>query len=362
MEEIPEFQAYYPRSQMMNRKQKAFYQFLVSEIEHGRYPSVDGNISYLFAYTYPVMKAWRKKGFEFVFDALMELGEAYYYEEKYASYCRYWAYDCLLGDGKFERYLELTTPQDWISASATYANDRCNIFYHLDQHLPFIDFLTLFGWKQNANLTHYSLMNPDRFWACFQAIGTLEEAENGPWLERFFNGQPILVSGRRGLFIGTPMNQPELGVPFYNFDLHNYDAFVDLISKLAREAENKLRQEDNVPLVGEGWVSETALYKAVRDSFPQTTVVHHGRPLWLGRQHLDVWLPVWNIAIEFHGSQHFEPVEFFGGAEAFEATRERDERKAELCAHNGVKLLVATANDTHQSVIQKIQRLHEADS
>lgn len=362
MEEVPEFQAYYSNPRKMNRKQKAFYQFLVSEIENGRYPSVEGNISYLFAYSYPIIKSWRKKGFGHVFDALLELREAYYYEEKYANYCRYWAYDCLLGEGKFERYLELTTPEYWIPSYPNFANDRCNVFHHLGQPLPFIDFLALFGWRQKANLTPYTMQNQHRFWECLQAVGDLEEAEKGPWFEHLFNAETKLVSYERGLFGGVEMKQPPLGISFYNFNRHNYDMFVDLISQLAREAENRLRQEDNVPLVGEGWVSETALYKAIKECLPETTVIHHGRPSWLGRQHFDIWLPVWNIAVEYHGGQHFEPVEFFGGSQSFEATLERDKRKAELCAQHGVKLLIATSSDSHKSIIQQIRHHRQSSN
>lgn len=42
--------------------------------------------------------------------------------------------------------------------------------------------------------------------------------------------------------------------------------------------------------MGERWV-ETVLYYELRDAFQDETVIQHGRPEWMGRQHLDVYLP-----------------------------------------------------------------------
>jgi hypothetical protein len=45
------------------------------------------------------------------------------------------------------------------------------------------------------------------------------------------------------------------------------------------------------------------------------------------------------VALEYHGIQHFQPVEFFGGEEGFQRTQGRDERKRKLCASNSVRLI-----------------------
>ena len=45
------------------------------------------------------------------------------------------------------------------------------------------------------------------------------------------------------------------------------------------------------------------------------------------------------MAIEYMGEQHYHPVECFGGNEGFEATIDRDERKAELCKKVGLNLV-----------------------
>ena len=53
----------------------------------------------------------------------------------------------------------------------------------------------------------------------------------------------------------------------------------------------------------------------------------------------DVFISGLNVAIEYQGKQHFEPVEFFGGNEAFESLQARDKLKAKLSAENGIKLV-----------------------
>lgn len=55
--------------------------------------------------------------------------------------------------------------------------------------------------------------------------------------------------------------------------------------------------------------------------------------------YLDFYLPDLNKAIEFDGSQHFAPVEFFGGEEAFKKQHVRDRLKEAYCAEKGISLL-----------------------
>ena len=53
----------------------------------------------------------------------------------------------------------------------------------------------------------------------------------------------------------------------------------------------------------------------------------------------DVFISGLNVAIEYQGKQHFEPVDFFGGDKAFEDLLARDKLKAKLSAENGIKLV-----------------------
>lgn len=60
---------------------------------------------------------------------------------------------------------------------------------------------------------------------------------------------------------------------------------------------------------------------------------------WLGKLKLDFYLPKQNIAIECQGSQHFIPIEHFGGDNEFEVIKERDNRKYQFCKENNLKIL-----------------------
>jgi len=110
-------------------------------------------------------------------------------------------------------------------------------------------------------------------------------------------------------------------------------------SELLREAENLYRNFIGAKKVGESWISETELFYKICSSLPNLRIIQHGRPSWLGRQHLDIWIPELNIAIEYHGLQHDQPIDFFGGHEAYEKNIERDNRKKALCMENGVRLI-----------------------
>lgn len=60
---------------------------------------------------------------------------------------------------------------------------------------------------------------------------------------------------------------------------------------------------------------------------------------WLDRQHLDFYLPDYNIAIECQGQQHFESIDYFGGYDKFKYTVEMDKIKKEKCNKHNIKLL-----------------------
>ena len=62
---------------------------------------------------------------------------------------------------------------------------------------------------------------------------------------------------------------------------------------------------------------------------------------WLvdkSHMYLDFFLPEYNVAIECHGIQHFESVDFFGGNLRFEERCKRDNLKFKLCSEKGIKI------------------------
>jgi hypothetical protein len=93
------------------------------------------------------------------------------------------------------------------------------------------------------------------------------------------------------------------------------------------------------------WVSEEMLATAIKSLFGKEYVEMHATPAWLSPQHLDIYLPKYQLAVEYMGIQHYEPVEYFGGQKGFEQTVKRDERKKELCSKAGVTLIYVTHKD-----------------
>ena len=92
------------------------------------------------------------------------------------------------------------------------------------------------------------------------------------------------------------------------------------------------------------WTTEELVFKYTQKLYKQYNVIYQHRPFFLkteigGQMSYDVYIAGLNVAIEYQGKQHFEPVEFFGGEEAFKKTVERDKLKKELSQHNGVKLV-----------------------
>ena len=78
---------------------------------------------------------------------------------------------------------------------------------------------------------------------------------------------------------------------------------------------------------------------------------------WLGQKRLDFFLPEYNIAIECQGIQHFKPIDFFGGENAFNESKKRDKDKSEKCLNNGLKLFYINYNDNIQEKINELCKL-----
>jgi hypothetical protein len=347
--QAPQFQAYYPSIASMSSKQRAFYRHLTDCIERQQYPPINGNISYLFVYVYDVLQNWHKDGYGGVYSQLLDIAEAYYQETKFAQYCRRWSYDCLLGLEQYDEFLSLSEPEDIFSVETQFSNERCNVCYHIGIHASPVDLLKMSG----AKITGYTRKHSTAFRDFLQATFEEDAKKNGPWLDRLLKAQKPRQTYYHTLFQGAPIHQPEPKFQCYCF-YAAYD-YLDVVGEKIREAENRLRDAHQIARVGEGWISETALFHTIKIAFPQTRVIQHGKPEWLGRQHFDIWLPRWKIAVEYHGTQHFEPVEIFGGTRGLAATKERDARKEKLCKVNGVKLIVVTEGVPHEEVVDLIR-------
>lgn len=121
-----------------------------------------------------------------------------------------------------------------------------------------------------------------------------------------------------------------------NIDI-GFGNVTDFFASYMIAAENSFRRDRSIPEIGRGWASEVALLDLVRKFWP--SAVHQWRPGFIGLQSVDIHVPEINLAIEYHGQQHYEPVALFGGEEGFRSTKARDEKKKALLVAQGVRLL-----------------------
>jgi hypothetical protein len=103
--------------------------------------------------------------------------------------------------------------------------------------------------------------------------------------------------------------------------------------------EARYRAESGLPARGEGWVSETHLAHLVARALPGTDVIREARLPWLNGQRLDIYVPARELAIEYQGIQHYEPIDLFGGPEGLARREELDQRKRAACRQAGVRLI-----------------------
>ena len=351
--QVPKFNSYYPSQNAMDRHQLSFYKLVESNLNKGNYVDVDGNISYVFVFLYRLLARWNEDGFDSLFEFLIYLSEIYKHEEKLSFYCLHWAFDCLLGLEKYEEYLDKTEPKE-VVGTTHYSNLRLNVQKKLGLPANPIDILLMAGGRK----TQFIINNQALYRDCIIDTFSAYSEENMEWFSLFKQWFPQRNLYPHSLFNGAPFRSRD--IPYLQFKIEAfYSAYdhLNTITLLSKEAENKAREIIGVPRIGEGWVSETELFRKLEIEFSDTKVIQHGRPIWLGRQHFDIWFPNWKIAVEYHGRQHFEPVEFFGGKEAFHKTVERDKRKADLSKRHGVKLLIVTETDNQDDIVQDIKNI-----
>ncbi len=130
---------------------------------------------------------------------------------------------------------------------------------------------------------------------------------------------------------------------------------------ILKQSEDLYREAIGMPKVGEGWISETELFYLLSNYFVRDEVIHHASPNWLGRQHLDIYFPKHNIAIEYQGQQHYEPIDFFGGHDAYLKSVERDQRKQQLCKENNCTLIYVMKGYNICELISTIEEIRKKE-
>lgn len=131
--------------------------------------------------------------------------------------------------------------------------------------------------------------------------------------------------------------------PAYILDIIKNET--DIKKQVERELENIVRKEFNYSLIGEQWINETLMFNILDSIFPDYTVKRHYRPSWLDGLELDAYIPEKNLAFEYNGKQHYEPVKFFGGEEKYLNQIKNDRRKNQICSSRGINLITIKYNE-----------------
>lgn len=124
------------------------------------------------------------------------------------------------------------------------------------------------------------------------------------------------------------------------------------------EAENTFRKSKSLPLRGENkWKSEAELLAQIKESFPNEKIVAQGSPDWLGSLRFDIYFPKKNIAIEYQGLQHYIAIDYFGGEEGLNKTKERDARKRYLSKKYDCVLILVDEGYLFSEVKSEISKI-----
>lgn len=370
--EVPEWNQLYPSLYSANKQQREFYKILEKSLEQNQKTDVKGSISYLFVYLYKIVQRLLKtKDINKLIEKFEMLQNFYGDYEKVETYLAHWQKDAYLFVGNFEKAWEATIKCNYVTLA-----DIINIRGNCEE--TSIDSKTLFKILMSDNgLSQFGRENKeevgllvDIFLKDFYFEHKQNYAEyflkrynynilteeNFQELKDFYPSEKDFLTWKQGyldiqkskkpypkkyhhyIFSGAPLDDK----PFFERQEIPHIVSVALgneFKRIIREAENTVRTERNLPKVGEGWISEADLYYKLASTFKDEKVKHHGKPHWIGRQHLDIYLPEKNIAIEYQGAQHQMPVSYFGGEEAYIKQVAMDKKKRKLCEKNDCHLI-----------------------
>jgi hypothetical protein len=121
-----------------------------------------------------------------------------------------------------------------------------------------------------------------------------------------------------------------------------------------RSIENNIRSKKGFNIVGSLY-NESLLYNLIKNAFPEYNVITQYSPDWLGRQRIDIYIEELNVAIEYNGKQHYEPVTYFGGKDGYLKTIERDKMKKQKCKRNGCELIEVKYDEDLPKTVESIK-------
>lgn len=409
---VPEWDGYYPSLDSATLEQKEFYKKWLFELKRGNYLDIEGNLSYIFVFLYDVIDNFIKdKEIEKLVNSFEMINIGYSKYEKLGRYLTGWksdaflylddkekALDILINENEFNfrNVLEYTILKSDYNFSLINGHDIVNMMsnqgltdfgrenkreisnivtlslenFHKEKEKPVIKYF-LEEFKLD-NLTNDDLKTLKSYFPNkndFFYLKDIYEKEERDRKDLRYPGIALAEELEFHGFVGVPISYNSDDPKFKKVIYQDYndkkiyvpaiviEAIKNVFKLITREAENKLRVKRGLPKIGEGWISETDLYYKIKETFPSEEIIHHGRPKWLGRQHLDIFFPEKKIGIEYQGIQHDTPVEYFGGDEAFDNRKALDALKRDKCIKNGCHLIYVYPDYDFKELKEKICKL-----
>lgn len=346
-----------------NSEQKNFYRYYKKSFLNGIFIDIKGNDNYSFILFYDLIEEYYRHNRIDVLEQQLNQLKKYY--PKTANYTLLAIIKELEITGDFASAWNYIKKGEYISIQTLWKYEqKLNkklINGDLIAKLGGISHLTDFG-KDNIEaikpfaekyLAHYEIEKNASFFNLFFEKDKLFKEINGKYSAEYYHKFYLselefnhykIIDDRQNLIYGLESIK-------YVVE----KAILNQFRFILKKAEDLYREEIGMPKIGEGWISETELYYKIKDKFTDYEVIHHASPDWLGRQHLDIFLPQVNIGVEYQGIQHYEPVDFFGGHETFAKNQERDERKRKLCENNNCYLIYVSENYDFDIIVAEIE-------
>lgn len=355
----------YPSLDGLSAAQRKSYLHIKKQLDNKIFVSVKSQYSYIMLYLNELISTLTNPTLSCDhYASRIDFISANYSAPFIQDYCSIWLGDIYYVYGEYSKALDtwvkaLNPRNTWTLLSSKIISLKL----HEDLPLSAVEALTYrrditkYG---SRNITEYGKSN-------FELV--LEYVDNiiqRDYQEKTISSEFFLASQTKRLDEATLFNGSTFGYhinEFYQqrsnrrkqYNIDSLETLTRYLSELCRRAENAMREDKGLPLIGEGWIAETDLYYRIKNYFPSFTVIQHYNAPWLGRQHLDVFIVEPRIGIEFHGQQHFEPIEFFGGEEAYKKNVKRDKAKAAKCSKASVKLFVVTHGYNFDGLVEQIE-------
>lgn len=145
----------------------------------------------------------------------------------------------------------------------------------------------------------------------------------------------------------------------YVYDFSNY---VNIKSKILVRCPIHSYFETSAELLLKGYGCSACGKKSIGEDFISKYLNNNGIEylkqksfdgcVYKNKMQFDFYLPEFKTCIEYDGKQHFEPVEYFGGLDAFNKQIIKDSIKSQFCFNNNIKLIRIPYY--HFDIIEKI--------